>query len=50
MMYAVDISSRIVAEDLIRQQNTFLDKIKDAIMILNHEGYITYWNKGCETL
>jgi two-component system, cell cycle sensor histidine kinase and response regulator CckA len=44
------ISELEAAQRRIRQQAELLDKAKDAIVVLDTKGKITYWNKGAEFL
>jgi two-component system, cell cycle sensor histidine kinase and response regulator CckA len=43
-----DRSSRDVAERRIREQADLLNKARDAIIVTNLEGFITFWNTGAE--
>jgi PAS domain S-box-containing protein len=45
-----DVTERKGAEERIREQAALLDKATDAIMTLNLEGQITFWNSGAERL
>jgi len=45
-----DITERKRAEERIFEQAALLDKATDAIMTLNLEGQITFWNLGAERL
>jgi PAS domain S-box-containing protein len=45
-----DITERKRAEERIFEQAALLDKATDAIMTLNLEGQITFWNSGAERL
>jgi PAS domain S-box-containing protein len=45
-----DITERKRAEERIHEQAALLDKATDAIMALNFEGEITFWNSGAERL
>lgn len=38
------------AEDRIREQAALLDKARDAILVMDADGVITYWNAGAERL
>ncbi|HEX3855980.1 MAG TPA: response regulator [Verrucomicrobiae bacterium] len=38
------------AEEKIREQIEFLDKAQDAILVMDLEGSIIYWNKGAERI
>jgi PAS domain S-box-containing protein len=38
----------VVAQDRIREQASLLDQARDAIIVQDLEGRITYWNKGAE--
>ncbi|HEX4122422.1 MAG TPA: ATP-binding protein, partial [Verrucomicrobiae bacterium] len=46
----VQISELQKAEERIREQAELLDKAKDAIMVLDIDGRISFWNKGAELL
>jgi two-component system cell cycle sensor histidine kinase/response regulator CckA len=43
-----DRSRRDVAERRIREQADFLNKARDAIIVTNLEGIVTFWNTGAE--
>ncbi len=45
-----DISNRKEAQDRIREQAALLDATLDAIIVLNLERVITFWNRGAEKL
>ena len=45
-----DITERRRAEERIHEQAALLDKATDAIMALNLDGEITFWNSGAERL
>jgi len=45
-----DVTERKRAEERIHEQAALLDKATDAIMTLNLEGQITFWNSGAERL
>jgi PAS domain S-box-containing protein len=45
-----DVTERKSAEERIHEQAALLDKATDAIMTLNLEGQITFWNLGAERL
>ena len=39
-----------IAEEKIREQIEFLNKAQDAILVLNLEGLVIYWNKSAERI
>lgn len=45
---ARDISERKRAEQRIAEQAAFLDKARDAIVAIDLEGKVVFWNKGAE--
>lgn len=45
-----DITAIKEADSQIREQASLLDKTRDAILVFNMDGQITYWNKGAELL
>jgi PAS domain S-box-containing protein len=45
-----DVTERKGAEERIREQAALLDKATDAIMTLDLQGQITFWNSGAERL
>ncbi len=45
-----DITARKLAEDRIREQAALLDVTQDAILVLDLDRVITYWNRGAEKL
>jgi PAS domain S-box-containing protein len=47
---AIDITERKRVEEALRKQAAMLDAAHDAIMTLDPEGIITYWNRGAERL
>jgi two-component system, cell cycle sensor histidine kinase and response regulator CckA len=46
----VDLTERKTAEERIRAQARLLDLAQDAIAVLDMNGGVQYWNKGCERL
>jgi two-component system, cell cycle sensor histidine kinase and response regulator CckA len=44
----IDITSRRQAEETIREQAKLLDQAQDAILVLDLNRHIRYWNKGAE--
>ena len=46
----VDVTALKTAQDAVRKQAAMLDAAHDAIMTLDPEGIITYWNRGAERL
>ena len=46
----VDITERKKAEKQVADQASLLDKAQDAIVVLDMEGKILFWNKGAERL
>ncbi|RPI05283.1 MAG: PAS domain S-box protein [Ignavibacteriae bacterium] len=46
----VDITARRQAEETIREQAKLLDLTQDAIMVLDLQKRVRYWNKGAERL
>jgi PAS domain S-box-containing protein len=47
---AIDITERKRAEEALRKQAAMLDAAHDAVMTLDPEGIIAYWNRGAERL
>lgn len=45
-----DITERKRAEEQVREQATLLDQSQDAILVLNMEGRILFWNKSANRL
>ncbi|QVL30382.1 PAS domain S-box protein [Telmatocola sphagniphila] len=45
-----DISDRKAAEARIREQADLLDKVSDAVIVLDLEDRVLYWNRGAERL
>ena len=46
----IDITSRRLAEDKIREQALLLDQAQDAILVLDLNKTVRYWNKGAERM
>jgi len=46
----IDITTRRLAEDKIREQALLLDQAQDAILVLDLNKTVRYWNKGAERL
>jgi len=46
----VDVSALKTAQEAVRKQAAMLDAAHDAVMTLDPEGTITYWNRGAERL
>ena len=46
----IDISTRIQAEERIREQAELLDKAQDAILVLTLDNMLVYWNRSAERL
>ena len=46
----VDITARRQAEETIREQAKLLDQAQDAILVLDLDKNVRYWNKGAERL
>lgn len=46
----IDMTEQKTAEEKIRDQATLLDKAQDAIIVLDVNGRIVYWNKGAERI
>jgi hypothetical protein len=46
----IDITTRRLAEDKIREQALLLDQAQDAIFVLDFNKTVRYWNKGAERL
>lgn len=46
----LDMSAQRQAEEQLREQAELLDKAQDAILVVNLERRITYWNKGAQQL
>jgi PAS domain S-box-containing protein len=45
-----DVTARKKTEEILREQADLLDNATDAIMLLNAENEITFWNSGAERL
>jgi PAS domain S-box-containing protein len=46
----IDITTRRLAEDKIREQALLLDQAQDAILVLDFNKTVRYWNKGAERM
>lgn len=46
----IDMSERKLADEKIREQAGLLDKAQDAIIVLDLNGRVVYWNKGAERI
>ncbi len=46
----IDITARVRAEKEIRFQANLLDKVGQAVIATNREGFINYWNKAATTV
>jgi PAS domain S-box-containing protein len=46
----IDITTRRLAEDRIREQALLLDQAQDAILVLDLNKTVRYWNKGAERM
>jgi len=46
----VDITKRKQFEEKIRQQSALLDQTRDAIMVVDDQGIVTFWNSGAELM
>ncbi len=46
----IDITTRRLAEDKIREQALLLDQAQDAILVLDLNKTVRYWNKGAERM
>jgi two-component system, cell cycle sensor histidine kinase and response regulator CckA len=46
----VDITARKQAEETIREQAKLLDQAQDAILVLDLDKHVRYWNKGAERM
>ena len=46
----IDITTRKLYEEKIREQSALLDQTQDAIMVTDREGIISYWNSGAELM
>ena len=44
----IDITARRQAEETIREQAKLLDQAQDAILVLDLDNHVRYWNKGAE--
>lgn len=47
---AEDVTERELAEEKLREQATLLDNARDAILVLDLDHRIVYWNRGAERL
>ena len=45
-----DVTERKQAEARIREQVTLIDKARDAILVIDLQGFIQFWNHGAENL
>jgi diguanylate cyclase (GGDEF)-like protein/PAS domain S-box-containing protein len=48
--FIADITHLKLADTRLREQASLLDKAHDAIIVIDLDGRITYWNKGAELL
>jgi two-component system cell cycle sensor histidine kinase/response regulator CckA len=46
----IDITTRRQAEETIREQAKLLDQAQDAILVLDLDNHVRYWNKGAERI
>jgi two-component system cell cycle sensor histidine kinase/response regulator CckA len=46
----VDITKRKQFEEKIREQGALLDQTQDAIVVIDYEGSILFWNSGAEVM
>jgi PAS domain S-box-containing protein len=46
----IDITARRQAEETIREQAKLLDQAQDAILVLDLDNHVRYWNKGAERI
>ena len=46
----VDITKRKQFEEKIREQSALLDQTQDAIMVVDDQGTVTFWNAGAELM
>jgi len=46
----VDITKRKQFEEKIREQGALLDQTQDAIMVVDDQGTVTFWNAGAELM
>ncbi len=44
----IDITQRKLFEDKIKEQSALLDQTRDAIMVVDYSGVVTFWNAGAE--
>jgi PAS domain S-box-containing protein len=44
----IDITQRKLFEEKIREQSALLDQTRDAIMVVDDSGVLTFWNAGAE--
>lgn len=50
VLFIRDITARKQAQGIIKEQELFLDKVNDAIFLIDAKGKIRYWNKSCEVM
>ncbi len=46
----INITKRKEFEDKIREQSALLDQTRDAIMVVDDRGIVTFWNSGAELM
>ena len=46
----VDITKRKSVEERVKEQAALLDETQDAIIVMEENGEITFWNRGAETM
>ncbi len=46
----VDITKRKQFEEKIKEQRALLDQTQDAIMVVDYDGTVTFWNAGAEMM
>ncbi len=48
--YIIDMTETLEAQEKIKEQAALLDITRDAILVLDLNGHVQYWNRGAENL